>query len=111
MFLAMLPISKTGGSAVDISAIIHFLYPKLFRHGVLLLATCLLGHKCFQAIHRLNQMQCCPSFDSNWDKQNDPTTCWYQLHPQYQVFQQEKCLSSPPDCVGREEAAPLSNPH
>ena len=29
MFLAMLPISKTGGSAVDISAIIHFLYPKL----------------------------------------------------------------------------------
>ena len=26
------------------------------------------------------QMQCSPSFDCNWDKQNDPTVCQNQLH-------------------------------
>ena len=31
--------------------------------------------KCFVG---LIQMQCSPSFDSNWCKQNDPTTCCHQ---------------------------------
>ena len=45
-------------------------------------------------------MQCSPSFDWNWGKQNDPTACWHQLHPRFRVLQQGKCLSYPPDCVG-----------
>ena len=117
MFLAILPISKTGGSAADILAIVHFLYHKLFfQHGVLLLATCLPEPECFQAICRTNQMLCSSFYDSNLGKQNDLTTCWYQ---QYRVFQQEKCLSYAPDCVGwvtetpnclcGEGAAPCSN--
>ena len=56
-------------------------------------------------------MQCSPSFDCNWGKQNDPTACWHQLHPRYRVSQQGKCLSYPPDCVGGEGAQPPSNPH
>ena len=48
----------------------------------------------------LNQMQCSPSFDWNWGKQNDHTACWHQLHPQFQVLQQGKCLGYPPECVG-----------
>ena len=36
-------------------------------------------------------MQCSPSFDWKWGKQNDPTTCWHQLHPRFQVLQQGKC--------------------
>ena len=49
----------------------------------------------------LNQMQCSPSFDWNCGKQNDPTACWYQLHPQFQVLQQGKSLRYQPECVGR----------
>ena len=45
-------------------------------------------------------MQCCPYFDCNYGKQNDPTACWHQLHPQFRVLQQGKRLSYPPDCVG-----------
>ena len=48
MFLAMLPISRTGGSAADISAIIRL----FFRHGVLVLATCLPGSESSQVISR-----------------------------------------------------------
>ena len=48
----------------------------------------------------LNQMQCSPSFDWNWGKQNDSTACWHQLHPRFWVLQQGKCLSYPPHCVG-----------
>ena len=68
----------------------------------------------------LNQMQCSPSFDWNCGKQNDPTACWYQLHPRFQVLQQGKCLRYPPErvggvnettiCVGGEGAVPPSNP-
>ena len=43
-------------------------------------------------------MQC--SFDWNWGKQNDPTACWHQLHPRFQVLQQGKCLRYPPEHVG-----------
>ena len=53
--------------------------------------------KCFVG---LIQIQCSPSFESNWGKQNDRTTSWHQLHPRYWVLQQEKCLGYPPDCVG-----------
>ena len=47
-------------------------------------------------------MKCSPSFVGNWGKQSNYTTCWRQLHSQllYWVFQQEKCLSYPPDCMG-----------
>ena len=68
----------------------------------------------------LNQMQCSPSFDWNWGKQNDPTACWHQLHPRFRVLQQGKCLRYPPErvggvtettnCVGGERALPPSNP-
>ena len=53
--------------------------------------------KCFVG---LNQMQCSPSFDWNWGKQNDPTACWHQLHPRFQVLQQGKCFRYPPERVG-----------
>ena len=45
-------------------------------------------------------MQCSPSFDWNWGKQNDPTACWHQLHPRFRVLQQGKCLSYPPERMG-----------
>ena len=50
----------------------------------------------------LIQMQCSPSLDCNWGKQNDCTACWHQLHPQFRILQQGKCLSypGPPDWVG-----------
>ena len=51
-----------------------------------------------------------PSFDSNWDKKNDLTTYWYQLHPQYWVFQREMSRQ-PTRLRGWREAAPPSNPH
>ena len=69
----------------------------------------------------LIQIQCSPSFDCNWGKQNDPTACWPQLQQRFQVLPQEKCLSYPPDCVdgvtetpncvGKEGTVPPSNPH
>ena len=52
----------------------------------------------FQAICRTKSNAASPSFDS--------TTCWYQLHPQYHVLQQEKCLSYPPDCMSRVTETP-----
>ena len=45
-FFKLLPISNTGDSTAYILATVHFLYPKLgsfFRHGALLLPTCLQG--------------------------------------------------------------------
>ena len=48
----------------------------------------------------LNQMQCSPPFDWNWGKQNVPNACWHKLHTRFQVIQQGKCLSYPPDRVG-----------
>ena len=44
----------------------------------LLLAACLPGLESPQALHELIQMQCSPSFDCNWGKQNDPTAYWHQ---------------------------------
>ena len=118
----MLPISKTGGSAADMLAIIHFLYPKLVSFSEMEYCSSHLHTRTRTFPKRsisLNKMQFSPSFNGN--KQNDPTTCWwYQLSTQYRVVQQERCPSYPSDCVGRvietpnclggKGAAPNSNP-
>ena len=124
LFFKFLPISNTGDSIAYILATIHFLYPKLGSFSDM-------EHYFYQLAYRdskvpkrfvgLNQMQCSPFFDWNWAKQNDPTACWYQLHPRFQVLQQGKCLRYPPKhmgaviettiCVGSEGAQPPSNPH
>ena len=103
MFFKILSMSNTGDSAAYILATIHFLYPKLGSFSDM-------DYYFYQLAYRdskvpkhfvgLIQMQCSPSFDCNWDKQNDPTTCWHQLHPRYRVLQQGKFLSYPPECVG-----------
>ena len=48
-------------------------------------------------------MQCSPSYDSNWCKQNGPTACWQQLHPRYWAI---KMSQQPRDCVGRDTETP-----
>ena len=98
MFFKFLPLPK-------LAALLHIFWPPLlfqllFRHGVLLLRTCSLGLESPQALCRINQMQCSPSFDWNWGKQNDPTACWHQLHPRFQVVKQGKCLWYPAERVG-----------
>ena len=44
--------------------------------------------KCFVG---LIQMQCSPSL----------TACGHHLHPRFWVLQEGKCLSYPPDCIGK----------
>ena len=103
MFFKLLPISNTGVSAAYILATVHYICPKLssfsnmeyFLHHLAYQDSKVLKH-----FVGLIQMQCSPSLDCTWDKQNDPTTCWHQLHPRYRLSQQGKCLSYPPDCVG-----------
>ena len=51
-----------------------------YLHGLLLLPTCLLGIKVPKHFVGLIQMQCSPSFDCNWGKENDLTRCWDHLH-------------------------------
>ena len=124
LFFKLLPIFNTGDSIAYILATVHFLYPKLgsfsdMEHYFYQLAY--RDSKVPKYFVRFNEMQCSPSFDWNWGKQNDPTACWYQLHLQFQVLQQGKCLSYPPECmggvtetticVGGEGAAPPSNHH
>ena len=121
LFFKILPISNTIVSAAYILATVHFLYPKLGSFSNMEYYFYQLAYRDSKVPKRfvgLNQMQCSPSFDWNWGKQNDPTACWDQL---FRVLQQGKCLSYPPDCVGgvtetpncmgSEGAAPLSNPH
>ena len=69
--------------AADISALSFYLL--LFWHWVLLLATCLLGLESSKDLSRtkLNAVF------SRWVQQNNPTTCWHQLHSQNWAFQQE----------------------
>ena len=103
MFFKILPISNTGVSIAYILATVHFLCPKLGSFSDM-------EYYFYQLVYRdskvpnrfvgLNQMQCSPSFDWNWGKQNDPTACWHQLHPRFRVLQQGKCLSYPPERVG-----------
>ena len=103
LFFKILPISNTGVSAAYILATIHFLYPKLGSFSDMEYYFHQLAYRDSKVPKRfvgLNQMQCSPSFDWNWGKQNDPTACWDQLHPRFPVLQQGKCLSYPPDCVG-----------
>ena len=119
MFFKILPISNTGDSIAYILATVHFLLA-FFRHGVLLHQLAYRDSKVPKRFIGLNQMQCSPSFDWNWGKQNDPTACWHQLHPRFRVLQQGKCLMYPPErvggvtettnCVGGEWLRPLPTP-
>ena len=119
-FSKFFPISNTGAY---ILATVHFLYPK---HGSFsnmeyyFYQLAYWDSKVPKRFVGLNQMQCSPSFDWNWGKQNDPTACWHQLHPGFQVLQQGKCFRYQPERVGGvterkrvggEEAAPPSNTH
>ena len=103
LFFKILPISNTGVSIAYILATVHFLYPKLGSFSDMEYYFYQLAYwdskvpKCFVG---LNQMQCSPSFDWNWGKQNDPTACWFQLHPGFRVLQQGKCLRYQPERVG-----------
>ena len=118
LFFKILPISITGDSIANILAIVHFLCPKLGSFSDMQYYFYQLAYRDSKVPNRfvgLNQMQCSPSFDWNWGKQNDPTACWH-LHPRFQVLQQRKCLSYPPEvwagslkphCEG---ALPPSNP-
>ena len=75
LVLKILPISNTGVSAAYILATVHFLYPKLGSFSDIEYYFYQLAYqdskvpKCFVG---LIQMQCSPSFDSNWSKQNIP---------------------------------------
>ena len=124
MFFKILSMSNTGDSAAYILATIHFLYPKLGSFSDMEYYFYQLAYrdsKVPKHFVELIQMQCSPSFDCNWGKQNNPTTCWHQLHPRYRVLQQGKCLSYTPECVGGVSEAPNcvggewaqhpSNPH
>ena len=82
---------------------VHFLYPKLGSFSDMEYYFYQLVYWDLKVPKRfvgLNQMQYSPSFDWNWGKQNDPTTCWYQLHLRFQALQQGKCLRYPPERVG-----------
>ena len=97
--MSILPISNTGVSIAYILATVHFLYPKLGSFSDMEYYFYQLAYRDSKVPKRfvgLNQMQC-PSFDCNWGKQNDPTACWHQLHQRFQVLQQGKCLSYPPE--------------
>ena len=84
LFFKILPISNTGDSIAYILATVHFLYPKLSSFSDMEQYFHQLAYR-DSKVHKhfigLNQMQCSPSFDWNCGKQNDPTACWYQLHP------------------------------
>ena len=102
-FFKILPISITGDSIAYILATIHFLCPKLGSFSDMEYYFYQLAYwdsKVPKLFVGLNQIQCSPSFDWNWGKQNDSTACWHQLHPRFRVLQQGKCLSYPPEHVG-----------
>ena len=113
LFFKILPISNTGVSAAYILATVHFLYPKLGSFSDMEYYFYQLAYrdsKVPKRFIRLTQTQCSPAFDCNWGKQNNPTACWHQLHPRFQVLQQGKCLSYQPDWVGGEGLRPLPTP-
>ena len=124
LFFKILPISNTGVSIAYILATVHFLYPKLGSFSDMEYYFHQLAYRDSKVPKRfvgLNQMQCSPSFDWNWGKQNDPTACWHQLHPRFQVLQ-GKCLRYPYPpkrvggvtettiCVGGKGAQPPGTP-
>ena len=123
LFFKILPISNTGDSIAYILATVHFLYPKLGSFSDMEYYFYQLAYRDSKVPKRfvgLNQMQCSPSFDWNWGKQNDPTACWHQLHTRFRVLQQGKCLRYTPEriggvtettnCVGGEGHSPLRTP-
>ena len=83
LFFKILPISNTGDS---ILATVHFLYPKLGSFSDMEYQLAYQDSKVPKRFVGLNQMQCSPFFDWNCGKQNDPTACWYQLHPRFHVL-------------------------
>ena len=88
MFFKILPISNTGASIAYILATVHFLCPKLGSFSDMEYYFYQLAYRDSKVPNRLvglNQMQCSPSFDWNWGKQNDPTACWHQLHPRFRA--------------------------
>ena len=122
LFFKILSISNTGDSIAYILATVRFRYPKLGSFSDMEYYFYHLAYRDSKVPKRfvgLNQMQCSPSFDWNWGKQNDPTACWHQLHPRFLVLQRGKCLRYPPErvggvaeitnCVGGEGASPPSN--
>ena len=124
LLFKILPISNTGVPAAYILATIHFFYPKLGFFSDMEYYFYQLVYRNWKFPNRffgLNSNAVFSLFDCNWGKRNDPTACWYQLHPWYQVSQQGKCLSYPPDCmsgviefpncVSGKGHSPPSNPH
>ena len=104
LFFKILPISSAGTSIAYILATVHFLYPKLASFSDMEDYFYQLAYRDLKVPKHfvgLNQMQCSPSFDWNWGKQNHPTACWHQLHPRFQILQQGKCLRYPPKRIGR----------
>ena len=70
LFFKILPISNT----------VRFLYPKLGSFSDMEYYFHQLAYRDSKVPKHfvgLNQMQCSPSFDGNWGKQNDPTACWH----------------------------------
>ena len=103
LFFKILPISNTSDSIAYILATVHFLYPKLGSFSDVEYYFYHLAYRDSKVPKRfvgLNQMQCSPSFDWNWGKQNDLTACRHQLHPRFWVLQQGKCLRYSPERVG-----------
>ena len=102
LFFKILPISNTGVSIANILVTVNFLYPKPGSFPNMDYYFYQLAYrdskvpKCFVG---LNQMQCSLSFDCNWGKQMTQLHVGAQLHPQFQVFQQGKCLRYPPECI------------
>ena len=90
-------VTNTGDSIAYILATVHFRYPKLSSFSVMEYYFYQLAYRDLKVPKHfvgLNQIQCSPSFDWNWGKQNDSTACWHQLHLRFQVLQQGKCHQS-----------------
>ena len=108
MFFKIPPISNT---AAYILATVHFLYPKLDSFSDMQYYFYQLAYrdskvpKCFVG---LNQMQCSPSFDWNWGKQNDPTA---PATPMISGFTAREMSQLPTRLRGRRGAVPPLNPH
>ena len=112
LFFKILPILNTGDFAADILATVHFMYPKLGSFSDMEYYFYQLAYrdskvpKCFIG---LIQMQCSPSFDCNWGKQNS------KLAPATPTFHNRLRgwggATESPNCVGAEGAAPPSNPY
>ena len=94
MFFTILPISNTGSSAAGISTTVQLLYTKLGSFSDIVGYWDSKVPKCFVGLSVLHLLT------------TNKTT---PLHPQYQVFQQEECLSHPSDCVGGEELYPCKS--